>query len=448
MKSAQNDMVKKILEVANSEWVRGRVDKNDQKVTVTHANMVEAFKEAYETLRAKTKRLQGEKADFSDAEYRRIAHGAMNELTNHLKAERTLSSHAPGTTYKAGGQGGGRIIFFQPRAVATPFNRLKKGGVDVINAILKEKGKRKLTTAQGAAIKTSIERHHKETTVGQAQLAIAADVLGRDELFGKKFLRTQAMKDIFEKFGDVTARYDVIRSKGGSKVLDVKNKKEIKLEVKKGSTNFAGSESTDWENVRPALEAAIAKWAEKQDWATTKGSDSDVDLTKMIALYNTVRALVKAGGVAKKPNVRPRIKDSNASKTKKGKGSLSISTRKASVASGGAARRQDNNQLLNLVSLINAKLPETVAKNMGPPGLENRTGRFASSARVSDVMPTPQGFPSIGYTYQRDPYQVFELGQGRPPWATQQRDPRKLIDASIREIAAEMIQGRFFTRRT
>ena len=448
MKSAQNDMVKKILEVANSEWVRGRVDKNDQKVTVTHANMVEAFKEAYETLRAKTKRLQGEKADFSDAEYRRIAHGAMNELTNHLKAERTLSSHAPGTTYKAGGQGGGRIIFFQPRAVATPFNRLKKGGVDVINALLKEKGKRKLTTAQGAAIKTSIERHHKETTVGQAQLAIAADVLGRDELFGKKFLRTQAMKDIFEKFGNVTARYDVIRSKGGSKVLDVKNKKEIKLEVKKGSTNFAGSESTDWEHVRPALEEAIAKWAEKQDWANTKGSDSDVELTKKIALYNTVRALVKAGGVAKKPNVRPRIKDSNASKTKKGKGSLSVSTRKASVASGGAARRQDNNQLLNLVSLINAKLPETVAKNMGPPGLENRTGRFASSARVSDVMPTPQGFPSIGYTYQRDPYQVFELGQGRPPWATQQRDPRKLIDASIREIAAEMIQGRFFTRRT
>ena len=448
MKSAQNDMVKKILEVANSEWVRGRVDKNDQKVTVTHANMVEAFKEAYETLRAKTKRLQGEKADFSDAEYRRIAHGAMNELTEHLKAERTLSSHAPGTTYKAGGQGGGRIIFFQPRAVATPFNRLKKGGVDVINALLKEKGKRKLTTAQGAAIKTSIERHHKETTVGQAQLAIAADVLGRDELFGKKFLRTQAMKDIFEKFGNVTARYDVIRSKGGSKVLDVKNKKEIKLEVKKGSTNFAGSESTDWEHVRPALEEAIAKWAEKQDWANTKGSDSDVELTKKIALYNTVRALVKAGGVAKKPNVRPRIKDSKASKTKKGKGSLSVSTRKASVPRGGAARRQDNNQLLNLVSLINAKLPETVAKNMGPPGLENRTGRFASSARVSDVMPTPQGFPSIGYTYQRDPYQVFELGQGRPPWATQQRDPRKLIDASIREIAAEMIQGRFFTRRT
>ena len=73
---------------------------------------VEAFKEAYETLRAKTKRLQGEKADFSDQDYRRIAHGAMNALTDHLNTQRTVSKHEPGTTYKAGGKGGGRIIFF------------------------------------------------------------------------------------------------------------------------------------------------------------------------------------------------------------------------------------------------------------------------------------------------------------------------------------------------
>ena len=133
----------------------------------------------------------------------------------------------------------------------------------------------------------------------------------------------------------------------------------------------------------------------------------------------------------------------------KGKAFPGVSTRKASVGAAGAApRRERSSQLLNLVALINAKLPETVAKNMGPPGLTNRTGRFASSARVTDVMATAQGFPSIGYTYERDPYQVFELGQGRPPWASQERDPRRLIDASIREIAATMIQGRFFTRRT
>ena len=57
---------------------------------------------------------------------------------------------------------------------------------------------------------------------------------------------------------------------------------------------------------------------------------------------------------------------------------------------------------------------------------------------------TPQGFPSIGYTYDRANYETFELGnrQGSPD-----RDPRALIDTSIREIAARYAIGRFYTRR-
>ena len=84
---------------------------------------------------------------------------------------------------------------------------------------------------------------------------------------------------------------------------------------------------------------------------------------------------------------------------------------------------------------------------MGPPGLENRTGRFAGSVRVTDVSRTPQGFPSVGYSYEKNPYQVFEMGRGDPRWATPDRDPRKLIDASMREIAAQLAIGRFYTRR-
>ena len=102
---------------------------------------------------------------------------------------------------------------------------------------------------------------------------------------------------------------------------------------------------------------------------------------------------------------------------------------------------------LELMALLNAKLPDTVRKNMITPRLLNRTGRFAGSVKVTDIQTTPQGFPSIGYTYQKNPYQVFEQGAGRPPWATEDRDPRKLIDSSIREIAANMAMGRFFTRR-
>jgi len=99
------------------------------------------------------------------------------------------------------------------------------------------------------------------------------------------------------------------------------------------------------------------------------------------------------------------------------------------------------------MAMINKKLPQAVRENMGAPALENRSGKFASSVRIRDVNTTPQGHPSFGYTYAKNPYQVFEVGTGSAPWATPQRDPRKLIDKSIREVAAELAIGRFYTRR-
>lgn len=102
---------------------------------------------------------------------------------------------------------------------------------------------------------------------------------------------------------------------------------------------------------------------------------------------------------------------------------------------------------LSLIVAINKELPATVLGNMNPPALQNRTGNFASSVKVTDIVQTPQGFPSIGYTYDNDPYGVFEMGTGAPPWATPDRDPRKIIDQSIREVAAKLVTGRFYTRR-
>lgn len=102
---------------------------------------------------------------------------------------------------------------------------------------------------------------------------------------------------------------------------------------------------------------------------------------------------------------------------------------------------------LALLGVLNQKLPEIVRKNMSSPALVNRTGRFADSVKVVDMNRTPQGFASIGYTYDRQPYGVFEMGGGAAPWATPERDPRQLIDKSIREIAMQFAIGRFYTRR-
>jgi len=102
---------------------------------------------------------------------------------------------------------------------------------------------------------------------------------------------------------------------------------------------------------------------------------------------------------------------------------------------------------LQLLAYINSRLPGTVRSNMDAPRLQNRTGRFSESTRATDVKITNRGFPSIGYTYEKSPYQVFEMGVGKQPWATPDRDPRSLIDKSIREIAAQLFIGRMYTRR-
>lgn len=106
--------------------------------------------------------------------------------------------------------------------------------------------------------------------------------------------------------------------------------------------------------------------------------------------------------------------------------------------------RKSKYSISNFIGVINQRLPEVVAKNMQPPALQYQTGRFASSVRITDISSTPTGLPSIGYTYQRDPYETFEVGNRL---GTIDRDPRKLIDRSIREIATGLAIGRFYTRR-
>ncbi len=96
--------------------------------------------------------------------------------------------------------------------------------------------------------------------------------------------------------------------------------------------------------------------------------------------------------------------------------------------------------------MLNSKLPETVVRNMKPPRLENRTGRFASSVKVTDISKTRQGYMSVGYTYEKSPYQVYESTSGSR-FSDVERDPRTLIDASIRQIAAQLVTTRLYTRR-
>lgn len=184
-------------------------------------------------------------------------------------------------------------------------------------------------------------------------------------------------------------------------------------------------------------------------WAEQEGSDSKVSKARKKVLNPLAKTVKKNKNI--KSNIKEKkIKDSkNSSQGKKRTNKVVAGAVFKDNTSASTPKFQKNNRrsMFSMMAMINQKLPRILEKNMNYPRLENRSGRFLRSVRLTDVAQTRQGFVSFGYTYQTNPYEVFEVGRGRAPWATNDRDPRKLIDASIREAAAEMAIGRFYTRR-
>lgn len=184
--------------------------------------------------------------------------------------------------------------------------------------------------------------------------------------------------------------------------------------------NQSGSKSIK-DNIETTIINNLVGKKKKKGTKVTRKLDSKIDKSKKKAKTNktnvgkarTKTAKATAAGFAAQKGTRKKTKDSSVT-------------------------------LRQLMGILNQRLPGTVAKNMGSPALNYRTGRFASSVFVTDVTRTPQGFVSVGYNYMKSPYQTFEPGfaQGSP-----QRDPRKLIDKSIREIAIQLIESRLYTRR-
>ena len=226
--------------------------------------------------------------------------------------------------------------------------------------------------------------------------------------------------------------------------------------------NRPGSESYDWKNLRAQMEEELAKalFEDVEDFANKAASMSPIEKIKRLTTNQVIDAIVGSQNknfrvkatrekVQKKKQDKSKVGRVNK-KTSKEKKTSTLKVGVATASNVGAATKKNSaprSNLLRLQAILNAKLPAEVRKNMGAPALENRSGAFASSVRITDISTTAKGFPSVGYTYDKSPYQIFEMGKGKTPWASAQRDPRKLIDRSIREIASEQLVGRFFTRR-
>jgi len=202
--------------------------------------------------------------------------------------------------------------------------------------------------------------------------------------------------------------------------------------------------------VREALASQLRSFVRSrpaEEWINQEASDSEARIIAKTLMQDAMKLGAK---VENKRHLAPKdTRPSAAQKrlTKKNKTTVPVSKGVVNVKVNRVQTPRATPSYLDLMTLINDRLPPRVRANMGSPGLNNRTGRLSESARVVGITTTGQGFPSIHFTYQRDPYDVFDPVAGRQPWNTPERNPRTLVERSVRELATELGMGRFYTRR-
>jgi len=208
-------------------------------------------------------------------------------------------------------------------------------------------------------------------------------------------------------------------------------------------------------HVMPAMLKGIERNSTK--WVQMKGSKSRLEISEYIAKKHLVEKLLKVKGT--RPDFRLKVnrrllkemKDANIKGKKASAKSIRGATNKAksiliAKASKGVKARPKQGKSVDeakttqspiaLRNIMNELLPQMVASKMTPPALQFRTGRFANSARVENVNIGPRGGLHVDYTYMKAPYETFEPGGKQ---GSTQRDPRKIIGQSIRELAMTII---------
>ena len=357
---------------------------------------------------------------------------------------------------------GNSIIIRQPQGLHSSIRNIisKKGWEAMSNSpAFKGKVRKKLKTGDTLAVfnRRSQVLHEDKTTVGSFTLAKLYQGL-LDKVVESDFTPAQTAviaRSIGEYYGDIIGTW---KKQTNIQEFSLSDTLEIPLTIGSIETNKAGSEEYDWKQIRKKLEDILAEECLRgtfgQDYMSTGGSKPLTVRAQERALHIVTKKIKDQLKSSKSISVTTtKLPKEETSKGSTGTAKIAgkaVSKKRTKVARKGYPRvakaQKTAKSPVALLALINQALPNTLVKNMGAPRLVNRTGRFAQSVRAIDITTTRGGYPSIGYTYEKDPYQVFESTSGTR-FSSRERDPRVLIDQSIREIAATLMVGRLYTRR-
>lgn len=211
-------------------------------------------------------------------------------------------------------------------------------------------------------------------------------------------------------------------------------------------------------DIETKVENLVKQWglANQGNLVALRGSpstkDNVLDVTGNMIIDKLVKGMNKKNVRVTRNKVRTPKSSTFKQKIKKSKVTSAILLNKGKKHktvikrnSTASAAKRDTVNIVGLKEILNQTLPEKLLANMGSPALNNQTGRFRQSARVTNVIVGPRGGTQIDYTYMKNPYKMYEPGGERGSTA---RDPRKLIGGTIREMAADIMEKKFIKVRS
>lgn len=424
-------VMRRMYKAANSRYARRGVDKMPQKVLVTTENLFHGIKHSYGLAQKRKSKLPF----VDDAVLHRAARYAMINLRRHLRTPSDKHAIRFSST---------QVVFFTQATGrdTEPFRVVKRAAIRYLEASLKVEFGEEETESFNLGLSrqhgTEQNMHGDPITVGMAQLAKSMESLSRTNLFGG-FVGSEQAKKLSDKFG--VEMYFETSGRGRRRKYTIKESVEVGLSLMSSKENPAGGVPADWKNIKPELQDAIFEWAQAQNWYTMSGSPSmEDDHTDMV--LDSVTADISKGKHVKSGTKKRRRKAKDKAVT--AKKPLTKKVRRSKKGSGDLKGSESEYSLHNIIAMINIRLHDTLMDNMTSPRLVYRTGRFASTV-TANATTTAKGNLSIGYNYMTNPYAVFAPG-GK--MYTRDRDPRLLIEMSIRQIATELAVGRYGVRRS
>lgn len=330
------------------------------------------------------------------------------------------------------GPGGTRILFYPKgteiveRADQSPL--VKFGAVGAVFNSLREtlaNGRTRLFNQIRQEFKVTIDKKEHFFEVGHFNTAVSElragsilkEIKSLDQEVLSGFINYSMVSDLITNKADLIKKFE-------AKIAYVKPESRV-------INNIASKKDGE---VIKAITNALETLLKDPNWATQRASNSLIEeiALELMGTATKGRAEVKSGikrtrRGRSKASLKPTEVKTRVRTTKYSSGDMGLV---------GAIPQSSAVNLNSLIPVINARLPEIIRSHMGMNGaLRNRTGRFSENAQVLDM----GDGTLLTYTYMKYPYQVFE-SQGA-------KDPRPLIEKSIRQLAVGLVQRKFDLRR-